>query len=267
MAFCSPIKSAFCIRAFSRTTGHSVKQALLQNKILATLPEHDFERLSDHLEPVKFASRQHVLTSNKPITHAYFVESGIVSVVASPTRRKIIEVGFVGREGFTGLPIVMGSDSSPYSAFVQVGGHGLRISSNVLREITAESTALRESCLRYAHVFLTQVASSAAANSQGKLEERLARWLLMAHDRLHDNDLPLTHELLSMMLGVHRPGVTIALSLLSKRGMIAIGRGAITITDRSSLQKFAGGYYGDAENEERKLLGETLLAARWRTDA
>ena len=177
----------------------------------------------------------------------------------------MVEIGLIGREGFSGLPLVMGSETSPYAAFVQVSGSGYRIASAAIREIADDSRDLREACLRYGHVFLTQVASSAAANSQGKLDERLARWLLMTHDRLQDDDLPLTHEFLSMMLGVHRPGVTIALSLLNKRGMVSIGRGAITITDRSSLQKFAAGYYGEAENEERKLM--SAHSPRQRTES
>jgi hypothetical protein len=173
----------------------------------------------------------------------------------TPTRLldRSIEVGLIGREGMSGLAVVMGTDRSPNETFMQVAGGGQRISAAKLRPRMEQSGTLRRAFLCYAHAFAIQTAYTAMANGRSKLEERLARWLLMAHDRLDGDELPLTHEFIAMMLGVRRPGVTVALSLLENDGLIHANRGAISIIDRKGLEESSNGAYGASEAEYRRL--------------
>ena len=134
-------------------------------------------------------------------------------------------------------------------------GGGWRISAQNLREAMDESDTLRNRLLQYGHAFLMQTTYTAIANGRGKLEERLARWLLMARDRVEADSLSLTHEFLSIMLGVHRPGVTIAINALEKDGLIRARRGVITVIDRVGLEKMSNGAYGKAEAEFQRLFG------------
>jgi CRP-like cAMP-binding protein len=205
-----------------------------------------------HLEAVDLPVRKQLEARNKAIDAIYFIEHGIASVVADGTGRSI-EVGLIGREGMTGLAVVMGSDRSPHETFMQVGGDGQRIAAGKLRQLTEENPTLHRLLLRYGHAFVIQTAQTALANGRSKVEERLARWLLMANDRLDGNRVPLTHEFLSTMLGVRRPGVTLALKHLEDQGLIQAKRGAIVIVDRTRLRKISNGAYGAAEAEFNRL--------------
>jgi hypothetical protein len=133
-------------------------------------------------------------------------------------------VGLIGCEGVTGLPIILGNDRSPNETFIQVAGNGIRIAADKLREAIAKSRSLELALLSFAHRFLNQTANTALSNGTATLEERLARWLLMAHDRLRGDEVPLTHEFLSLMLGVRRAGVTVALHYLEQRALIRLSR-------------------------------------------
>src|SRR5437762_13047546 len=171
----------------------------------------------------------------------YFIEAGFASVVANGTSKPSIEVGIIGREGMTGLAVVLGHDRAQHATYIQVAGKGLRISAAKLREANDHCTTLHRAMLRYANAFLLQTTTTALANGRSKIEERLARWLLMADDRIDGDELRLTHEFLSLMIGVQRPGVTIALQELERDGFIAHKRGVITILDRKALQKHSNG--------------------------
>ena len=179
----------------------------------------------------------------KRIDHIYFVESGFASVVADGTRKPGIEVGIIGREGMTGLAVVLGNDRASHATYVQVAGRGLRIKAITLREAIERSSSLHRPMLQYANAFLLQTTTTALANGRSKSEERLARWLLMANDRIDGNEVPLTHEFLGLMLGTHRPGVTLALHALERAGLISTRRRSITILDRRRLEKSANGAY------------------------
>ena len=224
------------------------------NRILLHLSPDELGLLQPQLEAVDLPVRKQLESRNKAIEHVYFIEHGFASVVANGTGRSI-EVGVIGREGMTGLAVVMGTDRSPNETFMQVGGDGQRISSAKLRSAIDQSPALHRSLLRYGHAFVIQTAQTALANGRSKIEERLARWLLMAHDRLDSNEVPLTHEFLSIMLGVRRPGVTVALDLLEKQGLIRAKRGAVAVLKRSGLRKISNGAYGAAEAEFQRLFG------------
>jgi CRP-like cAMP-binding protein len=224
------------------------------NRILSRLSPDEFGLLQPHLEPVDLPVRKYLETRNKAIEHVYFIEHGFASVVANGTGRSI-EVGVIGREGMTGLAIVMETDRTPHDTFIQVAGDGQRISSAKLRSAIDQSPALRRYFLRYCHAFVVQTAQTALANGRSKIEERLARWLLMAQDRLDGEEAPLTHEFLSVMLGVRRPGVTVALNLLEKQGLIRRMRGGVAILNRTGLLKLSNGAYGTAEAEFQRLFG------------
>ena len=155
-----------------------------RNRLLAALSPADLSLLQADLEPVPLALRQVLEAANETITHSYFIERGLASVVAGRGKRKRIEVGLVGFEGMTGLAIVLGGDRSPNENFIQVEEEGLRISSDKLRVAMQQSHSLQRVLLGFAHSFMTQIANAALSNGTASLEERLARWLLMAHDRL-----------------------------------------------------------------------------------
>jgi CRP-like cAMP-binding protein len=212
------------------------------NGILSQLSRQDFQLLQPHLVAVDLPVRKQLTARGKRIDDVYFIEAGIASVVGGGNAKQI-EVGIIGREGMTGLAVVLGVDRAVHDTFMQIAGKGLRISSAKLRELDEQSRTLHRSLLLYAHAYLMQIAQTALANGLAKIEERLARWLLMAADRLDTDELPLTHEFLAVTLGTQRPGVTIALHELERAGLIVTQRGKITILDRKALEKSSHGIY------------------------
>jgi CRP-like cAMP-binding protein len=228
-------------------------QAETRNRLLATLSADDFGLLQQDLEAVSLALRQVLEKPHEPVECVYFVEQGITSVVGMGNHRKRVEIGLVGYEGMTGVTVVLGSGSSPHETYMQVAGAGLCLRADGLRKAMQASESLRAILLRYAQAFMVQTAHTAIAG-HAKLEERLARWLLMAHDRIDGDELPLVHEFLALMLGVRRPGVTVALQILEGRGLIRAERGCITVVDREGLEEAANGSYGIPEAEYRRLI-------------
>jgi CRP-like cAMP-binding protein len=225
-----------------------------RNRLLSALSADDLALLSPHLTPVEIELREDLEWPNKPIKQVFFPEAGIVSVVANGARKKQLEVGIIGREGMTGLMVVLGNDRSPYSTYAQVAGSGHRIGSDALRSAMASSRTLGAMLLRYVQAFMIQTSQTAISNGTAKVEERLARWLLMAHDRVDGDDLPLIHEFLALMLGVRRSGVTVALHELEREGLTKSYRGHIRVLDRKALEKAANASYGVAEAEyERRM--------------
>jgi CRP-like cAMP-binding protein len=213
------------------------------NRILSRLSAADLALLEPHLEPVDLPVHRPLEHRNRRIGHVYFIEAGFASVVADGAGKPSIEVGIIGREGMTGLAVVMGEQRASYETYVQAAGKGQRIRADKLREADARSDTLHRAMLRYAHAYLLQTTSTALANGRSKIEERLARWLLMAHDRLDGDRLLLTHEFLSLMLGVRRSGVTTALQALERRGLISRNRANIHIVDRKELEAQSNGTY------------------------
>jgi len=197
----------------------------------------DREVLEPHLEHVQLPLRTSLETRNRRIQYAYFLEDGIASVVATGTKDSSIEVGIIGCEGVTGLSIIMGGERAPHATYMQVAGNGLSIPAERLRHAMECSSSLRRLLLQFAHAFFLQTTYTALSNGRSKTDERLARWLLMAHDRVRSDDLPLTHEFLALMLGVHRPGVTGALKKLSSAGLIQNRRSSIHVLDRAGSKR------------------------------
>jgi CRP-like cAMP-binding protein len=214
----------------------------VSNHILARLSRADLRLLEPHLEAVDLPVRKQLVGRNKRVEHVYFPDSGIVSVVANGEHA--IEIGMVGREGMTSVSVVLGSsEKAPHETYVQVAGNGQRLSVGHLLEAVEASSSLQKALLHYTNRFLTQTAETALANGRHKIEERLARWLLMADDRIDGHELPLTHEFLAVMIGTSRPGVTIALQELERRGWISHKRGVVTIIDRKELVGASSGAY------------------------
>jgi CRP-like cAMP-binding protein len=212
----------------------------------------DLALLKPRLSAIDLPLRKHLELPNKAIDSVYFLDAGFASVVANGNGQSI-EVGLIGREGMTGLAVVMGADRSPNATYMQLAGHGRKISAADLRDAMSASETLRASFLRYGHAFIVQMSHTALANGRNKVEERLARWLLMARDRNDSNELSLTHEFMSIMLGVRRAGVTVALDVLEKKSLVRVKRGGVTILDRKGLEKMTNGAYGVPEAELKRL--------------
>ena len=187
---------------------NSISRDSISNHVLKRLSADDFALLEPHLRAVDLPVRKMLEVRDKKIDTVYFMESGMASVVANGSDKPSIEVGIIGREGMSGLSVVLGADRPPNETFIQIAGKGLWLKAAELRKAIQKSPSLHRSMLRFAHEFLAQTTETALANGRSKIEERLSRWLLMADDRVDGNELPLTHEFLSMMLGVQRSGVS-----------------------------------------------------------
>src|SRR3954451_24773337 len=204
------------------------QQASVRNRLLAALTPDAFWLLQPHLEPVPLELRHWLIETGEPIQHVTFPEHGIISILADTSQGRI-EVGLIGPEGMAGLPGVLGIERSPHGYMVQAAGEALPIPAPDLRAALRHSPSLQAGLLRYAHALMVQTAETAYANAGFTIEAQLARWILMTDDRLEGEDLPLTHEFLSMMLGVRRPGVTLAVQSLEGNRMIRAARGRITV--------------------------------------
>ena len=232
-----------------------IQQATIRNRLLAALSPADFGLLQPHLEPFELLVRKTLFRPQQPIDYVTFPEAGLLSLTVSTPQGHKVEIGMIGREGLSGLPVVLSADRSPFECFVQASGEALRLPAGALRQAIEHSRSLHDVLLRYSHAFSIQTAQTAFVNARFALEARLARWLLMSHDRTDGDDLPLTHEFLSMMLGVRRAGVTTTLGVFTDEGVIGSERGQIRVLDRAKLEEVAGRSYGLPEAEYARLMG------------
>ncbi|MFC7611072.1 Crp/Fnr family transcriptional regulator [Teichococcus aestuarii] len=193
------------------------------------------------------------------IENVYFPESGWCSMLAYMEEGDAIEVGHIGFEGVIGLPVVLADESDDLEAMVQAPGDAFRLSAGALREAMDEDRDLRHLLLRYALVLHGQVARTGACNGRHGINERLARWLLMAHDRAEGDEFPMTHEFLSLMLGVRRAGVTVAARMLQKAQFIRYERGRMEVTDRPGLEGAGCECYGIQRRALERLFGRSKL--------
>jgi len=225
------------------------------NRLLRAMTQADADLLSAHMTRVTLPLRNELETPGEAIKTVYFPEDCLGSVIAQLSRGRDIEVGVVGRDGLTGTGIVYGDECSPYLCIVQIPGTAMAIKAQDLSACLARSPSLNQLLLRYCRAFSIQIASTALANGRSKLEERLARWLLMVSDRLDTEKIALTHEFLAVMLGVRRPGVTVALHILEGKGLIRSTRGVLVIRDREGLIELSDGAYGMPESEYKRVMG------------
>jgi CRP-like cAMP-binding protein len=232
-----------------------VEQSAVRNRLLTSLPPADFGRLAASLTPVTLSLKQFLVEADEPIEAAYFIETGIISYLNYLEGGEALEIGLIGSEGMLGLPLILGVDHAPVGAMVQLKGVALRIGPAALRQAFNESETLRTRLLRYMQAFHIQVSQTAVCNSHHTLEERLVRWLLMAHDRAGGDRFSMTHEFMSLMLGVRRSGVTITAGALKHAGLIQYAKGCVTILDRPGLETAACECYGTVQRHFEQLLG------------
>ena len=224
-----------------------------RNKLLVGLSGADLALL-EPLESCQLNKGQILDPANQPIENVYFPESGIASVIALDDGGRRIEVGPFGREGMSGTSIVLGITSCPLETTVQLDGTAHRVSAEVLRRAVDDSSSLRQRLLSYVQAFHIQTTQTLLVNSYATVEQRLARWLLMAHDRVDGPTLSITHDYIAEMLGVRRAGVTEAVQMLEGRKFIRATRGLIEVQDRQGLVTLAGRAYGASEAEYARLL-------------
>jgi CRP-like cAMP-binding protein len=229
------------------------------NLLLAALSPDDRARVERRLEPVDLPTSKVLYEPGERMEHAYFPLSGVISMV-SDMEQGSVEVGTVGREGMLGIPILLLSASTTTRAFMQVPGQGWRCSAADLLQCTTEVPAFSRLLHRYMLALFEQVAQSAACNRLHTLEERCARWLLMVHDRVGDEVLPLKQSFLADMLGVHRPAVTLAAGSLQTAGLIRYSRGRVHILDRPLLEQSSCACYRIVRESFERLRNEAATA-------
>jgi CRP-like cAMP-binding protein len=235
-----------------------VRQDTVRNNLLRIMPAESFTRIADHLELIEFPRGFELSQPHEKPSYAYFPETGIASIVARSPGGQHAEIGIFGRDGMTPTPIALEAETDPYSIFIQVQGDGIRIETEALQEALAEDKALHTLLSRYAQAISVQGAFTSLSNAVHHIDERLARWILMCHDRTDGDEISLTHEFLSIMLAVRRPSVTTALHVLEGKKLIYSERGVIIVRNRAALEEFARDAYGQSEAEYERLMGTRI---------
>jgi len=213
-----------------------LKEWIVRNAILATLPPELFEKLRPFLRVTELRRRAVIHEANRPVGAVYFIESGVISRFARTQEDGSVEVAMVGKFGFVGVSVLLGTMTALHRTVVQIPGQALRISASDLRTVMAEYPAIRDHLLRYVQVLMSQKGQVSLCNAKHEIDRRLARWLLLAHERVDGAELPVTHDLLATMLGVRRPGVTEALAGLEELGIVARARGVLRVIDPDALK-------------------------------
>jgi CRP-like cAMP-binding protein len=217
----------------------------ISNKLLLAAPDAEFRTLRPHLE---FIELPHHLTVQQPHSTTRFVHfpnQGLISLVVEMKDGRTVEAGLVGKEGVSGMPAILGLPRSPLREIVQIGGNGFRVRVTTMREMLRLAPALQLILSRYAAGLSMQVAQTAACNRLHKIEERLARWLLIAQDAVESGVVSITHDFLATMLGTDRPTVTLAARTLQDKGILEYTRGQVKILNRKKLESYACECYGD----------------------
>lgn len=227
------------------------KQPPYRNRVLASLPKAEINRLKPHLSPITLTQEETLLDGKAD--YAYFLEQGIASVVVTVKEGNTVEVGIIGIDGVVGLPILLGSGPTPGRTFVQIAGSGFRIKADILKAEFERPGELRRHVQRYMLGFMAQSAQTAACNRLHNIEERLARWLLSCRDRVESDELRLTHDFLGQMLGAPRTTVTLAAGLLHRAGLIDYARGTVIIKNRPGLEETACECYRIVRDEFKRL--------------
>ncbi|MEO8718736.1 MAG: Crp/Fnr family transcriptional regulator [Burkholderiales bacterium] len=222
------------------------------NRLLAVLSPADFARVRKHMQPVSLSLGQVLHEPGTRIRHVYFPYSSVISLLSLVSPNKGAEVGMVGNEGIAGASAAFGPNIAHLRSLVQGAGTAMRMSAPCLREECNTNASFNRALLRFSYVLLVQAAQTAACNRFHKIPARLARWLLVTRDRLHSDDFALTHQLMSVMLGVRRVGVTVAAGALEKQGLIAYSRGRMQIVKPKALERAACECYKIVRSAYRK---------------
>ena len=227
----------------------------MKNRLLAGLPEEEYERLLPHLEKVSLTYKQILYEPNETIEDVYFPNNGIISMLTIMEDGSAIEVGTIGNEAMAGIAVFLGGDRVPIQTFVQVPGDAMRMRADVFKREVPPGSPLHFRLQLYTQAMLTHLAQSAACNRLHCVEERFCRWLLMTQDRVGSDEFPITHEFLSHMLGVRRASVSEVAAIFQKAGIIRYNRGKMTILDRKGLEDAACECYTVVNQEFDRLLG------------
>jgi len=219
------------------------KQVSVPNRLLAALPRKEYRKLLSVLEPVELAFKEVLYEPHARIRHVYFPNYCLVSMLTSVDNGRAAEVGLIGSEGMVGVPVALGIGASPFRALVQGGGTAMRAKVADFHRVFDESAALRRELYLFTHLLMIQIAQTAACNRFHAVRQRMARWLLMTHDRANSNEFPVTQEFLALMLGVRRVGVNLAARALQERKLIGYRRGTVTILNHRGLVAAACGCY------------------------
>lgn len=206
------------------------------NRLLGGLPRKERDRILERCEPVNLVFGEILCEPDQPFLHVYFPLRGFISLVAPMIKQQPLEMGLIGNEGMLGATLVLGVDTVPLRAVVQGPGSALRMTRPQLQRVLRDSPALLSTLNRYLYVLMAQLAQTAACTRFHEVDARLARWLLMSHDRAHADHFHLTHKFLADMLGVRRSGVTIAAGVLQRKKLISYTRGNISILNRKGLE-------------------------------
>lgn len=228
--------------------------ALLQNQLLAALPQADLARISARIETVQMPLGHVLYESGDRLQHVYFPTNSIVSLLYVMEDGASAEIAIVGSEGIVGISLFMGGETTPSRAIVQSAGQAFRVSSKLLKTEFHRAGPLQEILLRYTQALITQMAQTAVCNRHHSVEQQLCRWLLMSLDRLGSAELSMTQKLIADMLGVRREGVTEAAGKLQKLGLIEYSRGRIVVLDRAGVEKHACECYQVVKKEYARLL-------------
>ena len=216
-----------------------VGAAPFRNRLLAALPPEETALIAPHLERVELEQRQLLCDVEQPIEHVHFIEHGIASILSVVGDGSAVETATIGPEGMVGEAVFHGVDATPEGAMVQVPSVAHRVRTDTFRELIPRLPTLQALLHRHSVYMFTLAAQNSGCNRKHAVEQRCARWLLTVHDRLESDDLGLTHDFISQMLGVRRASVTDTLAVLERRGLIRAGRNRITVTDRAGLERAA----------------------------
>ena len=230
-------------------------QSHLRNRLLSRLPPRDFARIATHLEAGRTGNGAVLVSPDAPIAQLHFPESGTASIIARSPEGQQAEIGLIGREGFVHPAVMLGADRIPQMVMIQLPGDSLHLPRRHLLAAAEDSAELRRLLLLFAQAQAVQTSFTTLSNAVHQTDERLARWLLMCHDRSESDDLALTHEFMGLMLSVRRPSVTNALHVLEGNRLIRLERGFVCIRDRAALERYAGDAYGRPEAEYHRLFG------------
>jgi CRP-like cAMP-binding protein len=225
------------------------------NRIFGSLPPEDGERLVQALQPVAFALGDVVYESGGRLPYVYFPTTSVVSLLYTMENGSTAEMGLAGNDGVVGVALFLGGDTTPNRAVVQVAGGAFRMTATLLREEFARGGAFQRALLRYTQALITQISQTAVCNRLHDVEQRLCRWLLLCHDRVNSNELQMTQEFISNMLGGRRESVTVAAGRLQDAGLIHYARGHISILDRQGLERTACECYPIVRAEMGRLYG------------
>ena len=232
--------------------------ATCSNLLLSMLPDADYQLLLSHLELVETPLHLKLCERDQPIQYAYFPLIGGHSILATMQDGGQVEVGTVGFEGMSTADLLLGGDVAIETNVCQIPGTALRMPAEIFRRMTASDTALRRVASRYLQAYLSMVSQNVACNRLHDIEHRLAKWLLMSHDRMHRQDFSLTQEYLAAMLGVHRPSVSVAAGILQRAGIIDYSRGSIRVLNRQLLEEASCECYGIVHQHFERILGRSL---------